>query len=303
MKKFVKTLALTALVPVMLAGPSIALAEVDPSVMAILEQAAKSNDRKKFQTILDVVLAANPDQQEEILAAAEPMRPKAPVKNPEAKHPYFSLNGWDGEVDLNVLTSSGNTDQQSFGVGAKMKRDKGKYHSKVAGYFDFNKNSGVKDRQRWGLSYKLDYDFSKHMYLTGFVGYQNDQFGSFRERITVNAGAGYRLMETEKFLWNVEGGPTVLFTKNFAGADYESSINAYAASEFIWAINERSEFANNSQITFGDRTVLETKNALKVKINGALSSKFSFDVYYDKDAPADRETTDTIARAGLLYDF
>ncbi|WP_417320378.1 DUF481 domain-containing protein [Emcibacter sp.] len=303
MNKFVKHLVLTAFMPVMLAGPSIALAEVDPAVMAILEQAAQKDGGANFQTVLDLVVAANPEQAEEILAAAEPLRPAPPVENPESQNPYLSLKGWDGEVDLSVMTSSGNTDQQSFGIAGKMKRDNGKYHSRIGAFFDFNKNSGVKDRQRWGLSYKLDYDFSEHMYLTGFLGYKNDQFGSFRERITTSAGAGYRLMETEEFVWNVEGGPTVLFSKDFAGADYESSFNAYAASEFIWAINERSEFSNNSQIVFGDRTVMETQNALKVKINGALSSKFSFDVYYDKDAPADRETTDTIARAGLLYDF
>ncbi|WP_321396556.1 DUF481 domain-containing protein [Emcibacter sp.] len=298
-----KRIALTAVMSCAFVGHLQASAEVNPAVMAILQQAAKTDSGANFQTVLDLVVAANPEQTEEILAAAEPLRPAPPMENPESQNPYFSLQGWDGEVDLSVMTSSGNTDQQSFGIAGKMKRDNGKYHSRIGAFFDFNKNSGVKDRQRWGLSYKLDYDFSEHMYLTGFLGYKNDQFGSFRERVTTSAGAGYRLMETEEYVWNVEGGPTVLFTKNFDGADYESSFNAYAASEFVWSINERSEFSNNSQIVFGDRTVMETSNALKVKINGALSSKFSFDISYDKDAPADRETTDTIARAGLLYDF
>ncbi|WP_168190194.1 DUF481 domain-containing protein [Luteithermobacter gelatinilyticus] len=295
---------------------------VDPAILEILAQAAARDGGQHFQTVLELAIAANPDKKDALLSAAEALRPhpssqmtpgEAPPapepitvveeRIPEAQYPFFHFKGWDGEADLNLLVSSGNTDQQSFGLGGKMTRDNGRYHSTFKGFFDFNKSSGVKDKQTWGLSYKLDYDFSQRMFLSGFLGYKNDQFGAFRERFTLSMGAGYRVFENDTYQWDVEGGPSILWTKELAGEDFDREVNAFASSNFTWMINERSDLSNESNVYFGNLLVAENKTALKVKINGALSSKFSFDILYDRDAPTDRDTTDLIARAGLLYDF
>ncbi|MBL4802945.1 MAG: DUF481 domain-containing protein [Emcibacter sp.] len=216
---------------------------------------------------------------------------------------YFSWYGWDGEVELNYLRSSGNTSQQSLGFGGKLKRDADKFHHLITSFLDLNKNTGVTDKQKWGLAYKLDYDFSEKLYLTGFAGYENDQFGAFRERITTSLGIGYPIIKNDSYSWKIEAGPSILFTKELPGQAYVTSINAFASSIFGWTINERSEFTNTTIFYFGEKNVVESKSALKVKINGALSSKFSYDILYDRDAPLGRKKTDTVARAGLLYDF
>ncbi len=216
---------------------------------------------------------------------------------------YFSLRGWDGEVELNILQTTGNTRQQSFGLGGKMERNADKFHHTITTFFDLNKNDGEKDKQKWGLAYKLDYDFSEKLYVTAFAGYENDQFGAFRERVTTSLGIGYPIIIDDKYSWKVEGGPSILFTKELPGESYSSSFNGFANSIFKWTINDRSNFSNKTVVFFGNRSVIESKSALKVKINGALSSKFSYDIFYDRDAPLERKKTDTIARAGLLYDF
>lgn len=299
---------------------STAQAQISPDIMNLLIVASKKDNGASLDIVAEIAIAANPAATKEIQELVANLRPEQPEAKPAPvvettpvaatktktvvnKPGYFNLRGWDGEVELNFLRSSGNTSQESLGLGGKLKRDAGRYHHIITSFFDLNKNTGVKDKQKWGLAYKLDYDFSDKLYLTGFAGYENDQFGAFRERITTSLGIGYPIINSDSYSWKVEGGPSILFTKDLPGDGYSSSFNAFASSIFDWTINERSAFTNTTIVYFGDKNVVESKSALKVKINGALSSKFSYDILYDRDAPLGREKTDTVARAGLLYDF
>ncbi len=298
---------------------STAHAQISPDIMNLLIMASTKDGGANLDMVAGLAIAATPDAEKNITelvtnlkqkqAAAKPepivetAAPAAPAKAISDNPGYFSFRGWDGEVELNYLRSSGNTRQESFGLGGKLHRDADKFHHTITSFFDLNKNTGIKDKQKWGLAYKLDYDFSETFYLTGFAGYENDQFGAFREQIITSLGIGYPIIENDSYSWKVEAGPSILSTKELPGASYDTSINAFTSSIFGWTINERSELTNTTTFYFGDRSVLESKSALKVKINGALSSKFSYDIMYDRDAPLGRKKTDTVARAGLLYDF
>jgi len=324
-----KTTVSAAIISCLLSGYSAAQAQISPDILNLLIVTSQKKDGANLDLVAEMAIAANPDAKDSILAlvanlkqnmpeaeaAAPESAPSAPTPAAEVPPPavvdvaaetspgFFDFSGWDGEAELNFLRSAGNTSQESLGLGSKLKRDTGLFHHTIEGFFDLNKNTGVKDKQRWGLSYKLDYDFSEKLYLTGFTGYENDQFGAFRERITTSLGIGYPIINNDSYSWKLEGGPSILFTKDLPTDSYSSSFNAFANSIFSWAINERSEFTNNTIFYYGDRAVIESKTALKVKINGALSSKFSYDLLYDRDAPLGRDKTDTVARAGILYDF
>lgn len=317
-----------------LSMPCSALAQVSPDILNLLIVAAEKDNGANLDMVTGLAIAANPAAEKDIRAlvvtlkenmtpppqaapeaaapvVAEKVEPQtsAPVQTATAvapaqeTHGFFDVAGWDGEVELNILHSTGNTRQQTFGVGGKLQREADQFNHTLASFFTLNRNSGVKDKQKWGLSYKLDYDFGKKLYVTSFAGYENDQFGAFRERITTSLGLGYPFIENDEYSWKVEAGPSILFTKEEAGEGYNSSFNAFASSIFKWTINDRSDLSNTTNFYFGNKTVLESKSALKVKINGALSSKFSYDIRHDRDAPLGRDKTDTIARAGLLYDF
>ncbi len=330
----------TALATIIFAGitfvSSHAADRISPDILNLLIVASEKDGGKNLDLVAELAISANPGAEKDIRelvlslkqnlpepetniekAGVEPapqMTAEAPPKVVEEKPAasaaiieekpgFFNFRGWDGEVELNFLRSSGNTRQESLGLGGKLKRDADKFHHMINAFFDLNKNTGIKDKQRWGLSYKLDYDFSEKLYVTGFSGYENDQFGAFRERITLSLGIGYPIISNDSYSWKVEGGPSILFTKDLPGDGYNSDFNAFASSIFDWTINDRSDFTNTTVLYFGSKSVIESKTALKVKINGALSSKLSYDILYDRDAPAGRKRTDTIARAGLLYDF
>ncbi|MCF6215319.1 MAG: DUF481 domain-containing protein [Emcibacter sp.] len=330
----------TALTAIIFAGITFvsphAADRVSPDIMNLLIIASGKDGGKNLDIVAELAISANPKAEKdirdlvlslkknlpepEIIVAESETEPgpqiianeapemveKKPAVNAEIieEEPgFFDFRGWDGEIELNFLRSSGNTSQESLGLGGTLKRETERFHHTIDSFFDLNKNSGTKDKQRWGLSYKLDYDLSEKLYLVSFTGYENDQFGTFRERITTSLGIGYPVIDNDSYSWKIEGGPSLLFTRDLPGDGYNSSFNVFASSIFDWTINDRSNLTNTTVLYFGNKNIIESKTALKVKINGALSSKFSYDVLYDKDAPLGRRKTDTVARAGLLYDF
>lgn len=296
-----KTTATAAVISCLVTFSS--LAQISPDIKNLLIVASEKNNGKNLDMVAEFAIAANPAATKDILALITQLKQKKSEK-PAAPTPgYFNFRGWNGEVEVNFLRSSGNTRQETLGLAGKLHRDAGRYHHTIDSFFDLNRNTGVKDKQRWGLSYKLDYDFSEKLYLTSFAAYENDQFGAFRERITAAFGVGYQFINSDRFSWKLESGPGVLFTRDLPGEEYNSSLNAFASSLFDWTINDRSKFANVTTVYYGGKNVIESKTDLTVKINGSLSSKFSYDIKYDQDAPLDRKKTDTVARAGLQYDF
>jgi len=210
---------------------------------------------------------------------------------------------WSGEADVSALFTSGNTSQTSYGVAGKAAYTSGKFAHKVSGFADFNKSNGVTDRERFGFGYNLNYDFSEKVFLTVDAAYESNKFGAFRERMAFAGGIGYRLKDSEKLSWTVEAAPSLLYTKDIAGADFESDFSGFFRNNVEWQITETTKFSNISSAYFGGKSIVENKAAVSFKIMDALSSKLSYDILYDKDAPVGRKSTDTVLRAGLSYGF
>ena len=210
---------------------------------------------------------------------------------------------WTGEADVSALFTSGNTDQTSFGVGGKAAYTAGKFAHKVNAFAEFNKSNGVKDRERYGFGYNLNYDFSEKVFLTIDSSYESNKFGAFRERIAFAGGAGYRIKDTDKIKWSIEVAPSLLYTKASAGDDFEDEFSGFARNSFEWQITDTTKFTNFTSSYFAGKSIVENKAAVSFKITGNLSSKLSYDILYDGDAPEGRETTDTVLRAGLSYGF
>jgi len=210
---------------------------------------------------------------------------------------------WDGNVDVNALFTSGNSSQTSLGVAGKATYRSGKTSHTVSGFIDFNKSSGITDRERFGGAYNFKHDLSNRLFFSFDTSAESNKFGAFRERLALAAGAGYRLKDTATFKWTIEGAPSMLFTKNLEGADYVSEFTAFARSDFEWQFTDTTKFTNITSAYIGGRSIVEAKSAIEFKIFKSITSKLSYDILYDREAPEDRKKTDTIARAGISYSF
>lgn len=210
---------------------------------------------------------------------------------------------WSGNVDVNALFTTGNSSQTSYGIGGKVTYKERKASHKVSGFADFNKSSGITDRERFGGAYNFTYDLSDKTFFSFDSSYESNKFGAFRERIALAAGAGYRMKNTDTLKWTLEAAPSMIFTKDIEGADYISDFSAFGRSSLEWKITDTTKFTNTTSAYVGGRSIIEVKSAVEFRIMERINSKISYDVLYDRDAPVDRKATDTIARVGLSYGF
>lgn len=312
---------------------TIAHSEVTPGQFNLMMTAAQKDGGKDFDILIELLIATFPEDEVEIRKIAAEIREAnmpppiaepvvvvpAPASSPApAPSPVdgtifsdrgseiFSnlfLPGWDKEIELNLLYTTGNTAQKSFGSATKFERDDGDIHQTATSYFDFNTSDGLTNKRRYGIAYKADYSLNERSYVTGFSSFEGDSFGAFNKRFTVSAGYGFKVMDNDRYQWSVEAGPALLMTKIENTEPYVSDIAGFANSLFTWVINERSELENETKFYMGNKMIIESKTDYKIKVSGALSGKLSFDVLYNRDAPIGREKTDLITRVGLLYDF
>lgn len=300
--------------------PMTVKAQVTPEQYKLMTTAASKDGGKDFDILIDLLIAANPENEEEIRQAAAEIRPAPPAPAPVQSSPSIAegtifsdsfaeklsnmfLPGWEKEIEINALYTTGNTVQKSFGTGTKFFREAGPHQQTVTTYFDLNSSDGITNKRRYGLSFKNDYSINDISYASGFAGFEGDSFGPFNKRLTLNAGYGIRIFDNDSYKWSVEAGPALLMTKPLPTEDYESDITGYTSSLFSWIINDRSDLENETKIYVGNKMVVENKTDYKIQISGALSGKLSFDILYNRNAPIDRKKTDTVTRVGVLYDF
>jgi putative salt-induced outer membrane protein len=217
-----------------------------------------------------------------------------------------SKDGWKGDIELNALFASGNTKQTTFGFAGKVTRTDAEFHHTISAFYDVNKSgliNFVKDRERYGAAYKLDFDLDDRSFVTAGTAYEHNAFGAFYERIIANVAYGYKVLASDDMHWALEAGPAVLWVKHDSHHGYNSNLTAFIGSHFDMKITDTTDFSNKTEFFWGKSLTIENKTAIKFKISDKLRSKFSFDLMYDEDAAHGRQNTDTIFRIGLVYDF
>ncbi len=295
---------------------------VDPAIVKLMQKAAARQDGS-LDTVTSLAVEANPEKADEIRALAQSLRPEtapapavaAAVSEPAPEEPqkpepvpekpksFWSLAGWDGEVELSANRFSGNTDQIGVGFGADAVKEIGRWKHEFTGLVEYQRDNGVTTKQRYLAGYNINYTFNHRAYVFGNSLYENDRFGGFTYRISETAGLGYKVLAGDKIGWNLETGPGARYTK-LEGDGTQTEFVGLIGSKFHWNISERSLFTHTYAMFIGsERTTIDTTAALKLKINGALSARISYNYRYNSNVPVDTAKTDTATKAALVYDF
>ncbi|MCK5744703.1 MAG: DUF481 domain-containing protein, partial [Oricola sp.] len=244
---------------------------------------------------VDARLAALPPEEAENPAAAAPPPPRGGL---------LAVRPWEGKISASGLLASGNSDNAAVGVGLDAVRTAGAFKHNIKGFFDLGESDGELNQKRWGLSYKLDYNFGERAYAYGRVSYEEDAFSGFDYRLFSGAGLGYYFAKTEPFTLKFEGGPGFRYSPVDDTREVESEFATYAAGEMDWMISDGVKFEQDVSVTWTQpTTTIQSVSSLTTQIWGDISTGLSFEYRYETDPPLGRENTDTIAKASLIYGF
>ena len=177
--------------------------------------------------------------------------------------------------------------------------------------------------EKYLISEKLDYFFSKRTY--GFVRllWEKDRFSGFenqasevigvghsffpnRETLTVKLelGGGSRQDEwDDNLLIDDPANPGTVIPDPEAGRTIEETI-AYFSDQVVWKFSEGAELGQNLSVEYGkENTVSRFDVYTKAQLVSSLSMKVSYEVKHTDVVPEGTENTDKKLNLSLLYSF
>lgn len=291
------------LLPFLLLSPAAAHAENLPEpVRAMLETAARSGDANQTAAVAAVARQNYPDSGEEIDRLIGAITSEQTIRRERRLRAARFFQNWSGSGEVGGSVATGNSDTITLAVGLNLKREGLNWQHNFSALADLQRSDGVNSQERYATSYQANWKFAERAYMLGLVGWERNQVAGLRSRFSQALGIGYRMVATEPFSWELEGGPS-LRQSDFYDRE-ENSVAMRIASNFGWQI------ASNSRLTQSTVALLETDNtslisttAITSTLWGPVSLRLSMNVQYESDPPEDLRKVDTVSRATLVYEF
>ena len=210
---------------------------------------------------------------------------------------------WEGEVELGLVSTSGNTETDTISAKAKISREQGKWRN--AGKFSaFNTSDKTgTTAERYELTGQSDYKFSEREYVFGIINYEDDRFSGYDYRVSESIGYGRRVLDRPDMTLDLEMGPGARQSKLDDG-NSDSEFMVRGAAKYLWNITKTSNFSENLTVEAGqDATISKSVTALSSKINGSLAMRLSYTMKHTTDVPPGIEKTDTETAVTLVYSY
>ncbi len=291
--------------PLFLAALVIAPAYADPmppDVRSMVEKAVNSGDKTKAAAVSGVAKEMYPESAGEIDGIITAHAQQQEVAKQKQLEDAGVFDGWTGEIQAGGSFTSGNSSTKTVSAGVKLKRDGLKWRQTFDALADLQRSDGVTDQERYAANYQLDYKITKRFYVFGAGGWERNFSAGLRSRFTESVGLGYRVVESPRVTWDLEGGPTLRQARFFDRN--ESGLAFRAASKFAWQITPTIKFTQDtSGFMEGDDSSITSASALTAQIYGKLSGRLGFDIQYESEPPIGLKHLDTITRVTLVYGF
>lgn len=211
--------------------------------------------------------------------------------------------GWTAEIGLGYVRTSGNTNTESIKGTAKAVNEIEKWRHTVNFEALNSSDNDVTTAERYFLSGKSDYKYTKYNYWYGSIAYDDDRFSGYDYRVTESVGYGRRLIHEPTLSLDGEIGPGARQSKTDAG-DSENEFLVRLAGNLKWKISETSNFTEDLSTEIGeDSTVSKSVTGLKANINTSLAMKLTYTVKHTSDVPVGVKNTDSEFVVTLVYSY
>lgn len=212
-------------------------------------------------------------------------------------------DGFTGEASLGYLSTSGNTDTQTFNGKLSGNYRRGLWGNAAFASALLGSKDDVATDERYALGYKATYDFTAHDYVFGTFGYDKDRFAGITQRTTEAVGYGRRLLNNPKHTLDAEIGAGLTQVETRDG-DKDNSAVGLLNGKYAWTITDTSKFTQSLRVEKArNNTFVNPVSELKLVVAGNLFTTLGYEVRYNSDAPTGTRSTDTLTSVNLGYSF
>ncbi|NNL55621.1 MAG: DUF481 domain-containing protein [Woeseia sp.] len=210
---------------------------------------------------------------------------------------------WSGKATLGYLATSGNTENSTLNTGVEVGFASGEWqHIATALAISASENDNS-TAEAYEMGWKTERNLSDRSFLFGRLNWRKDLFSGYDTQFSQTLGYGYRLIETDTHLLNLEAGAGARQSELQDGTKENETIFRGGAY-YKWLFSETAEFRQDLTTEAGsENTYLESVTAVSAKLLGDLALVASFTIKHNTDVPALTEETDTYTALSLEYAF
>ncbi len=210
---------------------------------------------------------------------------------------------WNGEAELGVVSTTGNTETNTFNLNTKLENNREQWKHLFLFNTLHSNNGDVSTAERYVLIAKSDYKIDANSYAFGRFSFEDDRFSGFDYQVTETLGYGRSLIKDATFKLDVEGGPGMRQSKPDNGSSDNEAI-LYLAGNLKWDISKNAVFTEDLFTEIGeDITITKSVTGLKSQINGDLAMKVTFTAKHTSKVPVLKKKVDTETAISLVYSF
>ena len=223
-----------------------------------------------------------------------------------------SGHAWTGSVALSAISTTGNTETDSFNfdAGAELRRDVDRYTWK--GYFNYGReNTGGTSNltaRKGGTSLKYDYFLTEDetTYAFANVGGEFDDLAALDLRTQVGGGAGYQFYESETSKLSGELG--LNFFSEESADDTDDSYAALRLAAYAFEqLNEDLSWTTSAElypsIEDSDDVYGKLDTKLAMSLTEAMFASFQYVMDYDNTPAAGADRVDQRFVLSLGWSF
>ncbi|MCF6255084.1 MAG: DUF481 domain-containing protein [Gammaproteobacteria bacterium] len=227
----------------------------------------------------------------------------AAVSTGNAADPQVADGSWKGDVELGIVTTTGNTETETINAKAKAVTEREKWRHTVSLESLNTSNGGDTTAERYVVNGQSDYKFGEHNYFFVMINYENARFSGYDYRVSEALGYGRRVIDKAALALDLEIGPGARQSKLSTGGN-EDEFTLRGAAKLAWKVSDTSTFTTDLSVDAGeDTTVTKSVTALTAQINGSLATKITYTIKNTSDVPVGVEKTDTETAVTLVYSF
>jgi putative salt-induced outer membrane protein len=252
---------------------------------------------------VDIAKATNPASVAEIDALAARLRKEAEATRIAKLSSETFFEGWTGEGEAGASLTTGTSDNKTLALGVHLNKEDLEWRHKIAAVANYQSSDDVTTSESYLASYEGNYRFAPRLYAFGLLQWEQDRFAGFNARYSESFGAGYTIVDTPAFNWQISTGPALRQTRRVTH-EAESDASIRADTLLLWNLSPSTAFNEELGTYAGgsDSTYFST-TSLTTKIMGNLSARTSFNITSESNPPQGIDNTNTITRLTLVYSF
>ena len=226
----------------------------------------------------------------------------------------FNLNAaeWQGQGEVGLVKTSGNTESESFNVGLNFKKELQAWTHELGVSFYQASSEDTRSASSMAADYTAKYSITERRYLFSSISYLDDDFDGFTEQSSASLGYGYHVIKSKPTAWEVGIGIGYRDTSKLIKLSDRSEVEGedissgtlVLRSDYRHQLTTNTKFSDSFVAEIGsDNSFIENEAALIVSMNEKFALKAGLLIRHNSDPAPGADETDSISSVNIVYSF